>query len=688
MPDKPALRLAATAAAFLIAAGAWAQTPPARLAEPGTIGATAAAGVLSPHDRDAMTRALAAARAGNWAQVRTIRNEVQDPVGRKLLQWRLATGDNRSGFSELSDALRNLQGWPSTNAIQRDTEFALGDMAAGAVPRDMIVRWFLDFPAQSGEGKVAHAMTLIALGFEDDARVILRDAWRDNTLRTDTQRGLIASHAHLFPEEDTLRRIEFLVWGDQRTQARDLLPLLSSQNRQLWEARLAMATGASDADTRVAQLPAHLQNEAGILFERARNQRQAGRTVQAAETLRRIETNPQTTTALNELWRLRRVLARETLEEGNTQTAYDLVSNIGLTSGANFADAEFMAGWIALRFLDRAETAEQHFVTLATGVSTPVSVSRGWYWAGEARAALGDMDGARGAWAAAAEHSTAYYGQLALMRLDPGAMIVLPPDAETHADARARFEARDLTLALRMLGELGEAGMFNSFAIHLEGVLEDAAEVALLTDLAHEYAMTATALRVAKNGRNRNMAVLQRAYPVAFTAPEGLGFVEPALTLAISRQETEFDPRAVSRANARGLMQLIPTTAREQARRSGMEYRESWLLDDPEYNVRLGSAHLDSLIQNYNGSYIVSMAAYNAGPGRARQWIERFGDPRQGQIDPVDWVEWVPFEETRNYIMRVMENLQVYRAQLAEDGAPLDIAQDMRRGEVPMAAFR
>jgi soluble lytic murein transglycosylase len=405
MPDKQALRLTATLAALLASGSAFAQTPQARILPPGETVAPvvqSSAQFLSGPEFSALARGMEAAEDGEWGVARGIQAGLTDPAARKLLQWRIATSDERSTFFELSNAVRNLQGWPNTNAMRRDAEYALGDMAADAVSSEDVVRWFTDFPGQSGEGKAAHAEALMRVGQRDAAEEILRDAWRQDAMRDDTQARLIALYSDLFTQEDTLERIDYLAFAGQRNAVRQLIPLLPSEHQALYRARLALAGDDSNAVALLGAVPQSLQKDAGLLYERARRLRRNGDEDEAVAVLRQIETNPKSLTGLSELWDLRHVLARETLEAGNPQAAYDLVRDIGADSGGDFADAEFLAGWIALRFLDDAATAEQHFVRLAEGVSTPVSVSRGWYWTGRAREAAGDAAGAQEAYRRAA----------------------------------------------------------------------------------------------------------------------------------------------------------------------------------------------------------------------------------------------------------------------------------------------
>lgn len=645
---------------------------------------------LPAQEFELLEAAFDASRDGDWDAVRAALPAIRDSAARKLLMWRIATSDEGVGFRELSSHIEQLSGWPDTSDMRRDAEYALSDPDAAYIPPAEIAAYFAAHPPVTGEGHAVFAFNLFDLGLVEDAELELQDAWRGQTLKLETQERILRDHARRLSADDHWARVDFLLWTDQRSAAAKVIPHLDPDRRALAQARLDLANGAS-VNSALARVPAALRQDAGILYQRARREHRRGDDASAIAILRAMTENPASEAGRRDMWRLKHLLAREALEMKNYRAAYDLTRTTESETPLDRSEAEFLAGWTALRFLDMPDAAARHFAILTDVVSTPVSLSRGLYWQGRAAEALGDMEGAERHYAAGAEHITTYYGLLAAERLgrmrgEP-AVLSIPDDPEvTQADIAA-FETNEMVRATRMLGELGEEYWFFKFGTHLEDTMDDPAQIALLSDMANRYGMPRTALRVAKSARNRHMPVVERAYPLAFIPPTGPRYVEPALALAISRQETEFDPRAISRANARGLMQLLPSTARATARSLGRPYRHSWLLDDPGYNAELGSSHLKDLIGQFNGSYIVSMAGYNAGASRGRRWIATYGDPRAGEIDPIDWVELVPFGETRNYIQRVIENLQVYRARLDGNSAPVTITDDLNAGSIPAAAL-
>jgi len=353
-----------------------------------------------------------------------------------------------------------------------------------------------------------------------------------------------------------------------------------------------------------------------------------------------------------------------------------------MSQGADFADAEWTAGWIALQHLNDAERAAQHFQRLREGVSTPISLSRANYWFGRALDKMGDQELAQEAYKAAAVHNYAYYGQLASERINQKQLVLTQTPEPTEAE-RVAFRERSIIKTLRLLGEAGEKGLFRSFAYHIDDQLQTASEQILFSEIGAEYQYPDVGVRGGKAGLGRGIIAPEVAYPVVSFPLQREVQVENALVLALSRQESELNPRAISHANARGLMQMLPSTAREQARREGLPYRKSWLTDDPGYNMTLGAAHLDDLLGTFNGSYIMTAAAYNAGASRPQKWVVDYGDPRKDEIDPVDWVEFIPFSETRNYVQRVLENVQVYRHRISGQATEIRISDDLARGKLP-----
>jgi soluble lytic murein transglycosylase len=384
------------------------------------------------------------------------------------------------------------------------------------------------------------------------------------------------------------------------------------------------------------------------------------------------------------IWEEKHQVLRRILREGNIATAYQLAIDHGLTGGEEFREAEWTAGWLALRLKDPVK-AEQHFRTFANGVTTPISVARGQYWLGEALAAQNRDAEAQTAYEAGAAFPFVYYGQLAAekaARQKPELRMLAFADIPPATDAeRAAFEQRPIVRAAILLAETGQLSDFERFSNAIDDTLATPVEHQLLFDVGQTFLETRAAVRGAKSGLGRGLIAPDAVFPVIKLPPTTRnGSAEEAMVLALSRQESELYPRAVSSADARGMMQIIPRYAEAEARKVGIPYRSSWLTDDPTYNLRLGRGFLDDLVNEFGGSYILAAAAYNAGPTRARQWIEEFGDPRTGGVDAVTWVETIPFEETRNYVQRVLENTQVYRHRLANKPTQITLTRDLARG--------
>nr|WP_242480328.1 lytic transglycosylase domain-containing protein [Rhodovibrio sodomensis] len=362
---------------------------------------------------------------------------------------------------------------------------------------------------------------------------------------------------------------------------------------------------------------------------------------------------------------MRHWAARRALDQGDISVAYRIAAHHGLDRGLGFAEGEWLAGWIALRWLREPETALPHFTRLHAGVTTPVSRARAAYWSGRAAEAAGARDDARLWYETAARNLTTYYGQLAAERLSADFFLALPRAPQPSNLAARAFAADELVRAVRRLARHGHAGRIDPLFAALIDRATTRGRARLTADLAAHVGRADLAVRTARQVRRDGIILPDHLYPVIqLPARARLDAETRALVLAIVRQESGFDPAAVSRAGARGMMQLMPATARHTARSLGLD-PDRHSLDDPAFNLLLGSAYMDRLMRRYDGSLLLAVTAYNAGPGRVGDWLKRYGDPRSPQIDPVDWVETLPFAETRNYIQRVFEGLTVYRHRLA-----------------------
>jgi soluble lytic murein transglycosylase len=476
-------------------------------------------------------------------------------------------------------------------------------------------------------------------------------------------------------QDDHIRRADVLLYGSQGPAARDMIALLPAGLQDAARARLALRAETRDANELLNALPADVAQTPGVVFEHAAYLRRKGLDNLALPMAVNFPHEVATPDQGERIWEERRRLVLAGLRAGDARAAYAAASDSGLTTGEPGADAEFDSGWIALCKLNDPQRAARHFANLERIGTTSITRGRALYWEGRAAEALGDKQASTDFYARAARYNTTFYGMLAGEKL--GLRLTLQPDPVITPQARSAFEGREEIQATRLLLDNGERELFRTFVLSLDDILPTAEDEAQLIDLARNYGDMDISMKAARKAAQRGFVLPQRAYPIR-TAPDG-GGAEPALVLAITRQESGFDPLVRSGAGARGMMQLMPSTAKILARRIGVSYSPGQL-DEPDYNMRLGATYLGQLVSQFSGSYVMAAAGYNAGPGRPSQWTQFCGDPRGGQTDPIDYIECIPFSQTRDYVMRVMENAQVYRAKLAGGSAPITLTADLKRG--------
>jgi soluble lytic murein transglycosylase len=439
---------------------------------------------------------------------------------------------------------------------------------------------------------------------------------------------------------------------------------------------------AYGVDQAIDNVPQELRDHPGLVFERARWRRMKGRYADTMELLlpaRADVPHPR------RWWHVRHWAAREAMEKGHYSDAYRVAANHGMREGIGFAQAEWLAGFISLRFLRMPARALEHFRTLHEGVSTPVSRARAGYWAGRAAAADGDRRTARRWYETAATNLTTYYGQLAAAQLDNNLFLALPEGPEPTAQRRAAFADRELVRVIRTLARLGHAERTDRFVQHLSAQAQDGTSYQLIADLALEIGRRDLAVSVARDARREGIILPDHLYPIPALpgahSPRTAG--HRAAVLALVRQESNFNSHAVSPAGAYGMMQLMPATARTLADDLDMPFSRQRLRRNPGYNMRLGRHYLNQLIGRYDGAVMLAIAAYNAGPSTVDRWLHRFGDPRTGFISPVTWIEQIPYGETRNYVQRVMESMMVYRHRRAPTRVALDLDHATLLGNSP-----
>jgi soluble lytic murein transglycosylase len=628
--------------------------------------------------RIAGRQALAAAQQNRFLEADSVALAA-DPLARKLVAWmRVQARNSGATGAEIAAWLEQNPDWPFPDTIARRAEEALASDPDDA----LVLRHFTRTPPRTIEAAQRFADALTRAGRGAQAATMLREAWRNGPGTDATVESNFADrNAALLSADDHWRRFDRLMWENQAGAAGRVLPRLDAQRRAIAEARLAFR-----ADRASAVPPGR---DIGLVHDRARALRRRDGDQEAAAIWATGEALQQDlpAEAQRAIWVERQVLARKLLRLGDPATAYRIAANHGQSdAGEPRQEAEFLAGFIALRRLNDAAGAERHFARLGEGSNSVITRARAAYWLGQALAAQGQQDRARAQFQAAAAYPVAFYGQLASLALGEtpaqltarinGALLPEPP-----ADLARRFGARELSRAVVTLADLGQSDRARLFLLRMEDLAADPTDRWLIARLAVFINRRDHAVWIARRSGADGVMLLEDGWPTPYPAPaEG---AEAALVNAITRQESNFDLSAVSSANARGLMQLLPSTAQAVARRLGIPHNVGMLTTDAAHNMRLGSAYINDMLARYGGAMPLAAGAYNAGPGRVDEWLGTYGDPRvPGGIHILEWIELIPFGETRNYVQRVVENVVVYRArnpQTADLPHPLAALMEGRR---------
>jgi len=612
--------------------------------------------------------ALQAADGGDYNRGQAM--AARDPALTKLIRWmELRRASSRSSFAEIVEFMAANPDWPGRHALRLRAEEAMpSDMS----DRDVIA-WFQKNPPL-GAGKLRLAEAYARTGQKTKADEIVREAWVAGDFDVNQEKSFLLRYRDTIRTQDHWTRLDRMLW-DGKTGApyTRMLARVEPGQRALAEARMRLKTGAGGVDKAVAAVPANLQSDPGFLFERAKWRRMRGQNDDA----RSILIKPPSKLVRADLWwRETDYQARQALRDGDISLAYKLAASHKPGDGKIQPDAEFFAGFVALRFLEDPKTALAHFKRLYEGVNSPISRSRGAYWAGRAAEAMKDGAGAKAWYTKAAEHLTTFYGQIAAGKLSDNAPVLAPDAKPTPAEAQA-FRRHELTRIVAILDEIGPNELFVAFSIALVERAKTPGERALALNHIRSLGRTDTAVAVARRVAFREGHILiEDGYPM-ITLPKG-DRPEAALIHAVIRQESGFDQRAVSRAKAQGLMQLMPATAKIVSKELGLKYDMNGLTQNPSYNITLGSSYLNGLVNDFDGSYIAAIAGYNAGPGRIKRWLRDNGDIRKGEADVLDWIEQIPISETRNYVQRVLEALFIYRSRMTKAPAT-DMAQALNR---------
>ncbi|MHA1524088.1 MAG: lytic transglycosylase domain-containing protein [Alphaproteobacteria bacterium] len=637
----------------------------------------------------AFSRAMALGARGDFAKARAAFATGNDQLSKQVLQWMFVrTLGAGASFDQVIKFIDQNPSWPGLRAARKNAEFLLFQ---GRAEDGEIVKHFARFPPITKLGRIALASANQNLGNRAKAKKLFRQVWTQDPLAASTERLLQSRCRGCFSRALDQKRLDAMLYLAQRGPALRAARRLGTGYTKLAQARIAIARRSKRAGRAWARVPQDKKSNVGLTLSRVTWLRRKGRKDQALKLLRTISGTADTVLYPAKWWTERRLVARGALGEGKAiKGAYAISADHGLSHGGKFADAEFLAGWIALTRLKDPKLALPHFQRLEAAVTSPISTARANYWLARTHMATGDVDTARHHFVAAAEHSATYYGQLARAQLGGTLTLLdLPATPKPTTQAKNTFDARPLVIAARRLAAVGQIKLASRFISKLAQTLKSPSQLGLLAQFADQLALGNVAVYVGKRAVRNGAPLYSASYPVGMFVDMKLASqdaakpaVELAMLYGIARQESEFNWRARSGAGARGLMQIMPATAKEVARDHAYPFALNRLTEDPVYSAQLGNAFLGDLLERFGGSYVLTIAAYNAGAGRVGQWIETFGDPRTRQVDPINWVESIPFDETRNYVQRVLENIQVYRMFLAGRPVPIKLAEDLSRGSV------
>ena len=577
--------------------------------------------------------------------------------------------------------------WPGQDDLREKAETSL--FLTDAAP-EKIKAFFGPEAPQTGAGKAAMASVYFKEGNEAAAKDLVVSAWREHKFNESVEKKILSKYGKLLTPEHHRGRIDKLLYPDKKSATQHALrvaKMLPASEQKKVKARVAVVQRGGNAGKLLDALPDDaIEADVGLRFNNIQWLRRTKKKDERLRAWKLLLDAPLEQTILIDLkewWIERRINVRAALNDGHPRTAYKIASKHGLSSGDSYIEAEYLAGWIALRYLDEPNTALSHFLAMRKASTSSRYISMGEYWLARTALVLGDPTSATVHFHAAAKYPQYFYGQLGRQALDPrpARLEVTSTPTPTQADIE-RFMSRDGVRAIGIARAANLEWVTPQFFLALSRKLDNAAEVVLLAELAKATNKRQIGLRLSKIAFNRDLPLGDYALPVGvMPAFKSLlnKRVDPALLHALSRQESEFNAGAKSPVGASGLMQLMPATARGVARQYKVKYSKSQLTN-AAYNQQLGEAFLHDLIEGYSGSYFLALAAYNAGPGRVKEWMGIYGDPRNPDVDPIDWIERIPFTETRRYVFKIMETLQLYRSRLSGPNEALHLVQDLNRG--------
>ncbi len=637
--------------------------------------AVAPTATTSPLDLAAVKQAIDLVRKNRQDEATHIEANISDPLARKLVEWIvLRSEDGSNDFSRYAAFISANPSWPNIMILRRRAENVLWQERTD--PRSVIT-FFSTEPPHTVKGRFALARALLAQGNQAGAQAAVREAWRKDGFSGDFEAQAREAFAGLITAADDQARMTARLDAEDDDAGLRAARHLDAIALAIAKARAAVINRSGNAKALLEAVPESARHDPGYMLSRIQWLRRSEKIAEAAQWLVAAPHDAARLGDTDQWWVERRLAARKLLDLGEYKLAYEVANGAAPPVNENYrAEQHFTAGWIALRFLREPAAALAHFARIGDGVTNPITLARAFYWQGRAAEALGRGQEAHSYYNEAAKYPTAYYGQLARARLGLNEV-----NLRTLPEPPAEHRMLEVARAMEILYALDERDLVAGMAADLGDKATDVAALTTFAEITRRHNDARATLLLGKAALGRGLPLERYAFP-DFGVPEYQQIgpaVERCVVFSIARQESGFNPKVVSSANAIGLMQVTPAAGRDTAKRFNVAFDQRRLMNDIVYNAQLGTAELGNDIASWRGSYILAFVAYNAGPRRSKEWIEQYGDPRDPKVDPIDWIERIPISETRNYVQRILENMQVYRT-LIDNNPKLLIEADIRRG--------
>ena len=629
--------------------------------------------VLNQKDFDRAKETIKFIKARKWNSALKSARKVKDSEFRTLVTWmHLKTTQNSATFKDYKNFIEQHENYPRINRIKYLAEKKI--YLRNNSPTS-IINWFDRHPPLGGLGKIKLAEAYLEQGKIDKIKEIIKEGWITAEIPKNDLGYYRAKFKKFLTQEDHIKRADHLAWERKYWDLKRMLKYLPSDERALYNARQILMSNSYGVDTAISKVPNHLMSDTGLEYDRLRWRNRRGRLEGSLEILYNNSNRTESQMVRpDKWWEQRKSVARALIYKKRYKTAYKISSEHALSAGSDFAEAEWLSGWIALTFLKSPEYAISHFQNFYNNVGYPISLARGAYWLGITYKNLGDKDLSYKYFSEGAKFPMTYYGQLSFNEIKPGENFELIDESNFSKEYEKKFKKNKLIDHVVLLTELNASQLSKDIIKYLATIDVEKGSEVLAAKLATEVGRYDFAIQISKQASYEKRFYNKYNYPIINTPKTINNKTMPnqEVVLAIIRQESEFDRRANSWAGARGMMQLMKYTAKIVAKQAKLPYSISRLTKDPEYNIKLGSYYFNSLMEDYNGVYPFAIAAYNAGPNRVKTWRRINGDPSKGQLSYVNWIELIRFKETRNYVQRVLENINVYKYMLSKKPVKID----------------